>query len=127
MGRNRRNQSGTVWLIPAFKAGLLCSLLGGSAVGYVLQKNLLHDLGRGITRREAVLDRLKWENKIRAQHLADLQLPRHVAERVRDQRLPLGRPQDGQTIWLSEPAPVRTTNASAPVLGVENSSPARTQ
>ena len=127
MGRNRRNQSGAVWLIPALKAGLLCSLLGGSAVGYVLQKNLLHDLGRGITRREAVLERLKWESKIRAQHLADLQLPKNIAERVREQKLPLGRPQDGQTIWLSEPTPPRATNPSPSVLVVENSPPAATR
>ena len=83
MGRNRRNQSGAVWLIPALKAGVLCSMLGGSAVGSVLQKDLLHDLGQGITRREAVLERLKWENKMRAQHLANLQLPIHIEQRVR--------------------------------------------
>jgi hypothetical protein len=57
-----------------------------------------------------VLERLKWENKIRAQRLADLQLPKNIAARVRDLRLPLGRPQDGQTIWLAEPA---ATAASA--------------
>jgi len=102
MGRNRRNQSGAVWLIPALKAGLLCSLLGGSAVGYVLQKNLLHDLGRGITRRETALERLKWENKLRAQHLANLLLPRNIEQRTRNQKI-LAPPQDGQTIWLLEP------------------------
>ena len=78
MARNRRNQSGAVWLIPALKAGVLCSMLGGSAVGYVLQKNVLHDLGQNITKREALLERLKWENKMRAQHLANLQLPIHI-------------------------------------------------
>jgi hypothetical protein len=78
MARNRRNQSGAVWLIPALKAGVLCTLLGGSAVGYVLQKNLLHELGQGITRREAVLERLRWENKLRAQHLANLQQPGYI-------------------------------------------------
>ena len=80
MARNRRNQSGAVWLIPALKAGVLCSMLGGSAVGYVLQKNVLHELGRNITKREALLERLKWENKMRAQHLANLQLPKSIAD-----------------------------------------------
>ena len=103
--RSRRNQSGTVWLIPALKAGVLCTMLGGSAVGYVLQKNELHQLGRTITKREAVLERLKWENKTRAQHLANLQLPRSIAERVRDQKMGLMLPLPGQTIWLAEPAP----------------------
>jgi hypothetical protein len=103
MARNRRHQSGAVWLIPALKAGVLCTMLGGSAVGYVLQKNELHDLGRSITKREAVLERLKWENKMKAQQLANLQLPRNIADRVRQQKLPLGAPQPGQTIWLVDP------------------------
>src|SRR5437773_11714547 len=113
MARNRRNQSGAVWLIPALKAGVLCTMLGGSAVGYVLQKNELHELGRAITKREAVVERLKWENKMKAQQLANLQLPRNIADRVRHQRLPLGAPQPGQTIWLPEPisdAATRTGN-----------------
>ena len=82
MARNRRNQSGVVWLIPALKAGLLCSMLGGSAVGYVLQKNVLHDLGQNITKREAMLERLKWENKMRADHLASLKYGPLVSGRV---------------------------------------------
>src|SRR5258706_1911011 len=119
MARNRRNQSGTVWLIPALKAGVLCTLLGGSAVGYVLQKNLLHELGQGITRREAVLERLRWENKLRAQHLANLEQPAYIEQRVRDQKLGLGLPQASQTIWLLEPLiGLRATNST--VLVVEN-------
>lgn len=104
MARNRRNQSGAVWLIPALKAGVLCSMLGGSAVGYVLQKNELHELGRNITRREVMLDHLKQENNRRAQHLANLQGPTKIAERVRERKMPLADPAAGQTIWLSEPA-----------------------
>lgn len=80
-------------------------MLGGSAIGYVLQKNQLHELGRTITRREAALDRLKWENKLRGNQLANLQLPRSIAERVRDQKLGLMPPQPWQTIWLQEPQP----------------------
>src|SRR5256885_377414 len=120
MGRNRRNQSGAVWLIPALKAGVLCSMLGGSAVGYVLQKNLLHELGQGITRREAVLERLRWENKMRAQHLANLQLPLHIERRVREQRLGLGKPQPGQTIWLAEPMSDQRTGTTSTVLIVQS-------
>jgi hypothetical protein len=101
--RSRRNQSGTVWLIPALKAGVLCTMLGGSAIGYVLQKNQLHELGRTITRREAALERLKWENKLRGNQLANLQLPRNIADRVREQKLGLMPPQPWQTIWLAEP------------------------
>jgi hypothetical protein len=112
--RSRRHLSGAVWLFPALKAGVLCTMLGGSAVGFVLQKNELLDLGKSITKREAVLERLKAENKVRAQHLANLQLPRNIAQRVADLKLGLGPPQPGQTIWLSEPLiePVRGAQGS---------------
>jgi hypothetical protein len=121
MARNRRNQSGAVWLIPALKAGVLCSMLGGSAVGYVLQKNELHDLGRNITRREKVLENLTLENSRRAQHLANLQRPNKIAERVRERKMPLGDPAAGQTIWLAEPSaePRGATPAAVLVVGTK--------
>jgi hypothetical protein len=106
--RSRRNQSGTMWLFPALKAGVLCTMLGGSAIGYVLQKNQLIELGRTITRREAALEKLKWENKLRSQQLASYLLPQNIAQRVRDQRLGLMPPQPGQTIWLVDPETSRS-------------------
>jgi len=56
---------------------------------------------------------------MRAQHLANLQLPIHIEQRVREQRLPLGKPQ--QTIWLAEPGPVPVSGSAttATVLVVE--------
>ena len=103
MARNRKNQSGAVWFIPALKAGLLCLLIGGSSVGYVFQKNKIYELGRQITKREIQLERFKAENKLRAHQLANLQLPQRLAERVKEQRLGLVPPQAGQMIWLPEP------------------------
>ncbi len=105
MARNRKHQSGAVWFIPALKAFLLCSLLGGTAVGYVLQKNKIYELGLQIRNREIRLGELKQENKLDASRLADLQLPHRLAERVRDQKLGLVPPQPAQIIWLSEPPP----------------------
>ena len=115
MARNRRNQSGAFWLIPALKAGILCTMLGGSAVGFVMQKKELHDLGRSITRREKVLERLKWENSLRAKNLASLQSSKSIIERVRGQKLPLSNPGPGQTIWLAEPA--RDERSVTPMVG----------
>ena len=112
MARNRRSQSGAVWIIPVFKAGLLCLLLGGSSVGYVLQKNKIFELGQQIHKREVHLERLKRDNKLRANQLADLQLPHKLAERVRDQRLGLIPPPAGQVIWLAEPLSEKTANPS---------------
>lgn len=110
MARNRKNQSGAVRFVPALKAVLLCALLGGSAVGYVLQKNKLHELGRQIKKREVMLERLKWDNNLRAAQLANLQLPQRLMERVKEQRLGLVPPQPSQCILLAEPAARDTTN-----------------
>jgi hypothetical protein len=68
-----------------------------------LQKNKLHDLGRAIKEREVVLDRLRWENKIRAEQLAELQLPQRLAERVRRGGFGLSAPPPARIVWLSEP------------------------
>jgi len=102
MARNRKNHETAVRFIPALKTFLLCLLIGGSAAGYVLQKNTIYELGKQIHAKEAVLDRLKWENRIRANQLADLQSPNKLAERVREKRLGLTMTQPWQVIWLNE-------------------------
>ena len=113
MARNRKNQSGAVRFVPALKAIVLCMLIGGSAVGYVLQKNKLFELGRQITNRELALDRLRWENSLRSTQLAKLQIPQRLAERVKDQNLGLVPPQSGQWILILEPVAQEQTNRPA--------------
>src|SRR5438034_319398 len=103
MAKNRKNQSGAVRFVPALKAILLCMLIGGSAVGYVLQKNKLYDLGRQITRREVTLERLKRENSLRAAQLSSFQKPLRLAQRANEQKLGLVEPQKAQCIYLREP------------------------
>lgn len=102
MARNRKNHETAVRFVPALKTFLLCLLIGGSAAGYVLQKNTIYELGKQIREKEAVLERLKWENRIRANQLADLQSPTKLAERVRDKKLGLTMTQPWQVIWLNE-------------------------
>ncbi len=117
MARNRgRNQSGAIRFVPALKAFMLCLLLGGTAVGYVAQKNKIYELGRQITAREERLRQLKKHNEMRASYLANMQLPQTIAERVKELHLGLYPPQPGQVVWLAEPAPATPTNAAPPVL-----------
>src|SRR5213593_3431806 len=112
MARNRKNQSGAVRFVPAVKAILLCALIGGSALGYVLQKNKLYELGRQINRREVILERLKWENNLRTAQLANLQMPQRLIERVKEQKLGLAPSQPAQCVYLIEPAPRETNRQS---------------
>src|SRR6478672_5782011 len=103
MAKNRKTQSGAVWIVPVFKAGLLCLLLGGSSVGYVLQKNQIFELGQQINKREAIWERLKRENKMKANQLSNLQLPAKIAERIKEQKMGLINPSPSSIIWLEEP------------------------
>ncbi len=105
MSRNRRTQSGAVRFVLVLKTILICMLIGGSGVGYVLQKKKLHELGRQINRKEAALERLKLENNMRANQLAEMASPLRLGERVREQKMGLFPPLAGQTIWLFEPTP----------------------
>jgi len=110
VAKNRKHNETRAQIGPALKAIVICLLLGGSAVGYVLQKNKLHELGRQIAKREAVLNALKTENKLRAMQLANLQLPRRIEERVNEQKLGLVRTPAVQMIWLPEPTSLEKTN-----------------
>ena len=114
MARNRKNGMAGVRLAPAAKAMLLCILIGGSGVGYVLQKNKIYELGRQISKREGVLEKMRYQNKINADRLAALHMPDRLAERVKELRLGLGPPQPGQWIHLAEVR--RATNGASALL-----------
>ncbi len=105
MANNRRNQSGAVRLVPALKAVLLCSLLGGSAVGYVLQQKKIHELAQQLGARQERLAQLRRENQSHAKHMAILMRHEHLMERVKEMKLNLVVPQRHQIVWIAEPLP----------------------
>lgn len=111
MARNRKNQPGAATLASAVRAMLLCVLIGGSAIGYVLQKKKIYELGRQIAKREALLEKIRYQNKISSDRLAALQMPERLADRVRELRLGLISPHPGQWIYLGEASAPRGTNA----------------
>ena len=115
MAKNRKTQSGSVRFAPLLKAVVICSLIGGPAVGYVVQKNRIFELGQQLREREAHLERLKWENKIRSGQFAELQFPRRLAARVQELDLGLGPPKPAQMIWLPEPTTDRPSNHASPM------------
>ena len=105
MPNQRRNQSGAVRFVPAIKAVMLCSLIGGFCVGYVVQKNRIFELGQQIGLRQTRLERLRKDNQDLASTLANLQRPMNLAERVNKLQLGLAQPQPQQILWLAEPVP----------------------
>ena len=83
MGRNRKNGS-AVRFVPAIKAALICLLLGGSAIGYVYQKNQIFDLGRQIQKSEYRLRVLRENNAKLQKTLLTMQSATQLEKRVRE-------------------------------------------
>lgn len=100
MAGNRRNQSGAVRVVPALKAVVLCGLIGGSCVGYVLQKNRIFEIGQQIGERQRRLERLKLGNRELSDRLASMQMPQRLAERVKELKIGLVPPQPTQVVWI---------------------------
>ena len=105
MASNRKNQSGAVRFVPAFKAVILCTLIGGSCAGYVLQKNKIYDLGQQLGARQTRLERLRKDNQDLAGRLAVLQRPIHLEKRVVELDLQLVRTTPSQMVWITEYSP----------------------
>lgn len=113
MKRNHRNQSAAVRFGPAIKAALLVVLFGGSAVGYVWQKNQLHALGRQLKEQEVKLERLRTENRQMTQQILLLRSPLYLERRVKELNLGLGMPSQLQKLRVLETpweGPVATTS-----------------
>jgi cell division protein FtsB len=123
MASNRKNQSGAVRFVPAVKAVLLCTLIGGSCVGYVLQKNKIYDLGQQIGVRQQRLEKMRKENQALADRLASLQTPQKIAARVKELQLGLGPPQRNRIIWIAEPAPSSPLTNHPPLQYVQGGLP----
>jgi hypothetical protein len=112
MARNRKYEPAAIRFGPALKAFFLCLLIGGSAVGYVWQKNQIVQLGEQLNRRETKLDQAKVLNKRLETQLQALRDPGFLKQKIKDLKLGLVEPPRSQ-IWLL-PEPSR--DSFAPVL-----------
>jgi hypothetical protein len=102
MSRNRKNQSAVVRFEPALKVAVLCAFLGGSAIGYVWQKNQLIDLGRKIKARETRLLQLQETNRKLSKQLVTLRSPAYLERKVKELNLDLVQPAQTQILRLME-------------------------
>jgi|DewCreStandDraft_4_1066084.scaffolds.fasta_scaffold58236_3 hypothetical protein len=116
MPAKRKHHSGAIGWVPALKTAIIVMLIATAAVGYVIEKNKLIELSKQITAREARLEKLRWENKLRASQLDDRLLPQKLAARVKEMRLNLVPAQQTQMVWLVEPCEPRRTNATPSLL-----------
>jgi len=113
MARNRKHQSAAIRFGPALKALLLCTLIGGSGVGYVWQKSQISELGQQISKRERHLIQLQEQNKKLRDQLAMLRSPAKLDQRVRELNLGLSEPQPSQ-IWRVAEPPTQSSASREP-------------
>jgi len=105
MARNRKNQAAAIRFAPALKASFLCLLIGGSAVGYVWQKNEIYRLGQQIRQRETRLQQFQADNKRLTDQLAILHSPVMLDQRAKELQLGLAPAAPLQVVYLAE-API---------------------
>lgn len=102
MAKNRKHQAAAIRFAPALKASFLCLLIGGSAVGYVWQKNEIYRLGQQIRQREAKLQQMQADNKRLTDQLGILHSPVMLDQRARELQLGLAPATPMQVVRLSE-------------------------
>jgi hypothetical protein len=107
MAKNRKNQAAEIRFGPVIKVVLLCSLICGSAIGYVWQKNQIDRLGRKISEDEIALKQVKSNNKLLVDQIAFLHSPVMLDRRVKELNLGLAPAQPLQVVRLTDlpPAP----------------------
>ncbi len=102
MAGNRKNQTAAVHFSAVLKVVLLCTVIGGSAIGYVWQKSEISRLGKQIVAREKALDQLRRDNKLLADQMAVLHSPVMIDRRAKELNLGLAPAQPAQKIVLME-------------------------
>lgn len=102
MAKNRKNQTAAVQFAPVLKVVLICSLICGSAVGYVWQKNEIYRLGQQIRQRESRLAQLDRDNQRLGDQIAILHSPVMLDQRAKELNLGLVPAQPSQVVRLSE-------------------------
>jgi hypothetical protein len=102
MARNRKHQAAAIRFAPALKASFLCLLIGGSAVGYVWQKNEIYLLGKQIREREIRLGQLQGDNKRLLDQISILHSPVMLDRRAKELNLGLAPATPLQVVRLAE-------------------------
>ena len=111
MAKNRKNQAAAIRFGPALKASFLCLLIGGSAVGYVWQKNEIYRLGQQIRQRETKLAQLQADNKRLNDQISILHSPPLLDRRVKELQLGLAPATPMQVVRLAEMPAVPDKNS----------------
>jgi hypothetical protein len=112
MAKNRKNQAAEIRFGPVLKVVLLCSLICGSAIGYVWQKNQIDRLGVQIRDREKSLIKIKRDNENLGNQIGMLRSPVMIDRRAKELNLGLAPAQPLQVVRLTETPSAPEKNSS---------------
>jgi hypothetical protein len=113
MAKPRKNSAGTIRFGPALKASFLCVVIGGSAVGYVWQKNEIYRLSQQIRRQEIRLAQVRREKEQLGNTIKFLNSPSNLDRRARELNLGLAPATPAQVVRLTEPQILSPENKNA--------------
>jgi hypothetical protein len=113
MAKPRKNSAGTIRFGPALKAAFLCVVIGGSAVGYVWQKNEIYRLSQQIRRQEIRLAQVRREKEQLGNTIKFLNSPSNLDRRARELNLGLAPATPAQVVRLTEPQILSPENKNA--------------
>ena len=99
---------------------MLCAFIGGSAIGYVWQKNQLIDLGRKIREKESRLAQFRQANEKLSKQLVTLRSPAYLERRLKEMNIHLVRPSETQILRIVETPPGESVPRNGPLLADRN-------
>jgi hypothetical protein len=105
MAKQRKNSATTLRFGPALKASFLCLVIGGSAVGYVWQKNEIYRLSQQIRQQEIRLTQVRRSNQQLGDAIEFLRSPQNLDRRAKELNLGLAPESPAQVVRLMEPSP----------------------
>jgi hypothetical protein len=115
MAKNRKNQAAAIRFGPALKASFLCLLIGGSALGFVWQKNEIYRLGQQRGQREARLKQLLADNLRLSDQVGVLHGTVMLDQRAKELNLGLTPATPFQVVHLTETPVAPEKNSSRPL------------
>ncbi len=102
MAKNRKNQAAEIRFGPVLKVVLLCLLIGGSAIGYVWQKDQINRLAAQCREREKSLDKIKRDNESLVRQISILHSTVMLDRRAKELNLGLAPATPYQVVRLAE-------------------------
>lgn len=115
MKRNRRRHATVLHrLAPLFKVVLACSFLGAASIGYVWQKEQIHQLTQIQKQKEEDLEGILQENQQLREQYYYMVSPGQLEERVRRMNLNLVQQKNHQIYTIQVPVLAGQSKESPP-------------